>query len=282
MSTAAAVARGLIVGSGLAVLGLGLRGIRLLAVPLFLQQREQRAAAQRRAAAVGAGAVAGLVAWAVVEWPVVGLVVALIVTRSLLRRGRGRGDEVARVEAIATWTEQIRDTLSAAGGLQSAVVASSRRAPLPLAEPLARLVARLDYERLSVVLRRFADEVRHPTADFVVTALVTATEHEARDLAGLLGQLAASARAEAQMRTRVWIGRTRTRTAVRTIAAVVPLMIGAVMLVDREYLRPYDSPSGQVVLGAVIVVFGSALGAMDRLGEIRLPDRFLARGEVQG
>ena len=280
MSSATSVLRGLVVGGGLAVIALGLRGIRFWAPRAVLRRAIPGRSGRRRTGSVGVGAVCGIAAWAIVDWPVIGIVVCVVVTRSLLRRGSGVVDEVAWVEAIATWTEQIRDTLSAAGGLQSAVVASSRRAPQPLAGPLGRLVSRLEYERLPLALHHLADEVRHPTADFVVTALVTAAEHEARDLAGLLGQLAASARAEAQMRTRVWIGRTRTRTAVRTIAVVVPLMLGAVMLVDREYLRPYDSLSGQLVLAAVVLVFAGALAAMDRLGEIRLPDRFLVRSGV--
>lgn len=277
MDTAVVVGRGMAVGVGAAVFVLGVRGTRVLGLRSAFGS--PRVLATRRLAAGAAGVLSALGTWMLLGWPVVGAAVGVAVARAVLQRRAAPHHEVERVEAIATWAEQIRDTLRAAGGLQSAIVASSRLAPEALAEPLGRLVARLEYERIGVALRRFAREVNHPTADFVLTALITAAEHEARDLAALLGQLSATARAEAQLRTRVWIGRTRTRTAVRTIAVMLPLMVGAVMVLDRNYLRPYDSVSGQMVLAVVLGVFVAALAIMGRLGRLRLPERFLLRVE---
>lgn len=267
----------MVLGLGAAMVALGVRGVRFTAARPGARVRS--ALGGRRAVACTAGVLTSLGVWAMLGWPVVAAAAGAGAASAVLRQRGAPQQEVAKVEAIATWAEQIRDTLRAAGGLQSAIVASSRLAPQALAVPLGRLVARLEYERIADALRRFAREVDHPTADFVVTALITAAEHEARDLAALLGQLSATARAEAQLRTRVWIGRTRTRTAVRTIAVVVPLMVGAVMVLDRDYLRPYDSASGQVVLGAVLGVFVMALVIMDRLGRLHLPERFLRRIE---
>lgn len=222
------------------------------------------------------GAAAGYV---LTKWPVVG-VVGLVLgwVAPTLRSASGRGTrDIVKVEAIATWTEQLRDTLGGASGLQSALVATSTVAPAVIAPAVERLAARLEYERTAPALRAFAEDVAHPVADFVVAALVIATEYEARDLVGLLGQLAASAREEARLRTRVWVGRSRTRTSVRIIAGIVPLMVGAVMVVDRHYLDPYNSASGQVALAIVVCVFAAAVLAMERMGRIRLPERFLAR-----
>ena len=128
------------------------------------------------------------------------------------------------------------------------IVAASAVPPHALAGPVGRLAAALEYERLPVALRRFGDEVAHPAADFVVAALIVASEHQARDLSGLLGQLATTALDEAGLRTRVWVGLARTRTAVRVIAGVVPAMVGAIFLIDRHYLDPYNSASGQLAL----------------------------------
>ena len=63
----------------------------------------------------------------------------------------------------------------------------------------------------------------------------------------------------------------------RIIAGVIPAMVGAVMLLDRHYLDPYNSASGQAALFAVLAVFAAALLGMERMGRIRLPQRFLAR-----
>lgn len=228
---------------------------------------------------VGLAASGAVAAFVLTRWPVVSIVAATagwLVPTARDARGRGTRD-IAKVEAIATWTEQLRDTLGGASGLQSALVATAGVAPSVLAPAVGRLAARLEYERTAPSLRAFADDVAHPVADFVVAALVIATEYEARDLVGLLGQLAASAREEARLRTRVWVGRSRTRASVRIIAAIVPLMVGAVMVVDRHYLDPYNSAAGQVALLVIVLVFVAAVVAMDRMGRIRLPERFLAR-----
>jgi Flp pilus assembly protein TadB len=183
--------------------------------------------------------------------------------------------EVAKVEAIASWTEQLRDTIAAANGLESAIAATAAIAPAPISGAVERLGARLAYERLGDALRRFASDVDHPTADFVVAALLIAAEREARDLSGLLGQLAITARDEARMRTRVWVGRARLRTSVRVIGAVVPAMVLAVMAVDPHYFDAYDSIAGQAMLLAIGGVFGLALWLMERMGRLEMPDRFV-------
>lgn len=229
----------------------------------------------RIALALG-GAIPG---YALTRWPVmcmVGAAAGWLAPTARAAGGRGKRD-IAKVEAIATWTEQLRDTLSGASGLQSALVATAGVAPSLLAPAVSRLAARLEYERTAPALRGFAEDVAHPVADFVVAALVIATEYEARDLVGLLGQLATSAREEARLRTRVWVGRSRTRASVRIIAAIVPLMVGAVMVVDRHYLDPYNAASGQLALAVVVGIFVVAVVAMERMGRIRLPERFLAR-----
>ena len=193
-------------------------------------------------------------------------------------RSRGSYErELELVEAIAAWTEQVRDTLSAANGLEHALGATAPLAPAPIAGAVDRLAARFDYERLPDALRRFADDIDHPMADFVVAALVIAAEKEARDLGALLGHLAEAARDEARMRTRVWVGRARSRSAVRIIAIVVVSMVLGLLAFNRPYLSPYDSAGGQLMLGAIIAVFLASFVAMERLGRIAMPARFVGR-----
>jgi Flp pilus assembly protein TadB len=188
--------------------------------------------------------------------------------------------ELALVEAVATWTEQLRDTLSAANGLEHALGATAALAPPPIAGAVGRLAARHDFEPLADALRQFAHDVDHPAADFVVAALIIAAEQQARDLSSLLGQLADSARDDARMRTRVWVARARSRSAVRIIVVVVVAFVCGLMLLNREYLRPYDSAGGQFVLGVIAVGFIGAFVMMARMGRVGMPERFVARREV--
>jgi Flp pilus assembly protein TadB len=265
---------GALSGFGALLVVFGARGVGILHV----SPRSTRATGSSLALVAGALA-AGAACWWWTRWPVLGAwaVVAVLALPSVLRGSGRHHAEIRRVEAIAAWTEQLRDTLAGANGLEHAVAATAKVAPDPLAGEVGRLAARLAYEPLSRSLRAFAAEVDHPTCDFVVAGLVTAAEQEARELSPLLSELSAAARAEAQVRARVWAGRARTRTSVRVIGACVVLFAVGLLLFDRTYLAPYASRGGQLVLVAIGCLFAGALVAMDRMGRIVLPERFVAR-----
>jgi tight adherence protein B len=264
-------------GIGVLLVWAGLRGVVVLDTAALADGRLGRYLDRlvlRSALAIGA-ALLGL--W-FSRWIVVGVVAAGLGWWAPTWRS-SRGDhqrEVGLVEAIASWTEQIRDTLAAANGLEHAIGATASLAPAPIAAAVERLAARTDYERLPDALRRFADEVDHASADFVVAALVIAAEQQARDLGALLGNLADSARDEARMRTRVWVGRARTRSAVRIITVVIVSFVLALIVFNREYLRPYDTAGGQLVLCVIVMSFIGSFVAMQRLARIATPARFTA------
>ena len=215
-------------------------------------------------------------------WIIVGLVACVVVS---LVPGIGatpahRRDEQALVEAIASWTEQLRDTLAGSHGLEQVIIATAPHAPLAIAPAVERLSIFITYGSLSDGLRRFAEDVDHPTADFVTAALVTASQHQARDIGLLLGHLAQCARDEGRMRTRVWVGRARTRSAVRIITTVVVLFVGGLFVFNREYLEPYSSVSGQIILGVILVGFAIALFMMQNMSRIETPERFIRKRTV--
>jgi hypothetical protein len=221
----------------------------------------------------------GLATELLTGWIVVagfGAMVGWLIPTALASLGRHHR-EVARVEAIAAWAEQLRDTLSAANGLEHAIGASARLAPAPIAPAVERLAARLEFEPLPSALRGFADDVDHPLADFITAALVIAAEKEARDLTPLLGHLAGCARDEARMLNRVWVGRARTRTTVRVIAVVVVVFIAGLLAFDRAYLAPYDTALGQLVLLVIAGIFATSFVTMERMGRVAAPERFIGR-----
>jgi hypothetical protein len=269
---------GAFAGLGIVLMWAGLRGSVVIAGRPRGSTRLASHADQllvRSALAVGSA----LLAITLSHWPVLVCVAAGAgwYSPTWMRRRGSHDQELALVEAIAAWTEQVRDTLAAANGLEHAIGATAALAPRPIASAVQRLAARVDYEPLPSALRRFADDVDHPMADFVVAALVIAAEKEARDLGALLGHLAESARDEARMRTRVWVGRARSRSAVRIIVSVVAAFVVGLLLFNRSYLRPYDSPSGQLVLLLILASFGASFVVMSRMGRIAMPQRFVAR-----
>ncbi len=110
--------------------------------------------------------------------------------------------------------------------------------------------------------------------------MITATEYQARDLAQLLSHLAQCARDEGRMRTRIWVGRARTRSSVRIISFVVIGFVSALVIFNREYLSVYSSFEGQIILSGIFILFGCALVMLDQFSRLAAPQRFIRRREM--
>jgi len=220
-----------------------------------------------------------VITWLMTGWTLaavtIGVVSAMVSTA--LSRFSQRRDDRTLVDAIAVWTEQLRDMLAGSNGLEQTITTTATHAPAALREPLERLVVSMSYSPLPQALARFARDVNHPTADFVVAALSTAATRQVRELGALLGHLATCARDEARMHTRIWVGRSRTRSAVKIIASVVTVFVGGLVVLSPEYLAPYRTAEGQLVLSVIVLVFFGALLLMQRLSIIVAPDRFVGR-----
>jgi len=194
--------------------------------------------------------------------------------------GFGGPAGAARLEALATWTESLRDTIAGAVGLEQAIPATAATAH-PLIRPhLLRLVGRTEARQpLSVALRRLAADLADPSADLVVAALILNAELRGPGLRQTLTALAASAREEVEMRRRIEAGRRGIRRGVRIVVGVTVGFVGLLALFNREYLRAYDSPVGQGALLVVVGVFASGFLMLRRLAVVDMPDRFLMAGD---
>lgn len=192
-----------------------------------------------------------------------------------------RGDpehkqRVTRVEAIATWTEMLRDTLAAASGLEQTILSTSSLVAAPIREDVAELAARINRgERLVPALRGLAERLGDPTGDLVIAALVKAAEQQTRQLGDLLGALAHTAREQVSMRMRVEAGRARTRTSVRVIVSTTLAFAVAVVLINRDYLAAYDSMFGQLVLLGIGGLFAVGFAWLAKISRAPEPARFL-------
>lgn len=236
--------------------------------------RRAAAARQQRRAL---GAASAFVALLLTRWPVAAAAAGLCAwfAPALFGSKTARDRETARTEAIAAWTEMLRDTMSGAHGLEEAVITTAAVAPDPIRREVATLAARAEREPLTSALAAFADDLAHPTADLVVAALMLAAGGSVGDLGELLGTLAVAARDEAAMRLRVEAARARLRTAVRVIAACTVATAGGLILLNRTYLDVYASVTGQVVLTLVATCWGIALWWLARMSEFVAPERFL-------
>lgn len=238
-----------------------------------------RARVAKLSSRVGLVVLAAAVVAAITRWPVAGLLAgaAAWTGPGLLGGRRSRERVVARTEAIASWTEMIRDSIVAASGLEEAIVATGKVAPAAISEEVRLLVRRLDHQPLPAALIEFGRDLHHPSGDLVVTALVLASEMEASDLSGLLSRLAEATRGEARMRIRVEVGRSRVRTAAKVILGVVAATVVLLGVANRGYLAVYGDAAGQFVLLVIGMIFGFGGWLMTRMAAIDIPERFTAR-----
>lgn len=272
------------------LLGAGV-AVGVLLVVVGLRGRPVRAAAPSRVSAwlaahhdrkqVGlfvVAVLAGLAVGAITGW-VVGAILTVVAVVGLPRILGSNVDHkrhLERIEAIAGWTEMLRDTLVAAAGLEQAILATAPACPEAIREEITELAVRLERgERLAPSLRHLADQLRDSTADLVISALVLAAEHQARQLADLLGELAGEAREQASMRMRVEAGRARTRTSVRVVVITTLAFAIGLVLLNRGYLAPYNSAFGQIMLLLVGALFTAAFAWLARIASLREPERFL-------
>jgi Flp pilus assembly protein TadB len=226
---------------------------------------------------------AGIVAGAVTGWVVGGLLIAMAVygLPRMLGPDREQGRQVARTQGIAVWAEQLRDTLAAAAGLEQAIVATAPAAPAAIRNEITLLAARVERrERLGPALRALANDLDDPLADLVIGALILASEHQARQLAGLLGQLAATARAQVDMLGRIEVGRARMRTTMRVVVITSIVFAGGLVIFNRAFLAPYNSGTGQLVLLVVGAIFVAGFVWLKRMSKIEKPARFLDSDEA--
>lgn len=268
---------GAFAGLGLALVLAGLTGRQVL--PSWSADDLRERSGGQGLSRLAAGAAAAIVVLALTGW-IAGAAIALLAAwfgPRLLGGKSQRQASVERTEAVASWTEMIRDSIAAASGLEEAITATGPVAPEPIRAEVQRLTARLRHASLPDALAAFRDEVAHPSADLVVAALTIAARMEASDLTGLLSRLADSIRGEARMRIRVDVGRTRVRTATKVIVGVVAATVVLLTVLNRDYLAAYDSIGGQLVLVAVAGVFALGGWLLVRMAELDLPDRFTAR-----
>lgn len=203
-------------------------------------------------------------------------------TMTRVRRSRRTRDDTHLIESLAIWTEQLRDTMAGSSGLEQAVTVTAQTAPELLKPAVQRMSARLGFTPLPESARQFADDVDHALADFVVAALITASDNQVRDMGALLGHLAECCRSDVQMRTRVWVARARLRSAVRIITIVVVAFVLGLYVLNPTYLEPYGSSSGLIALLIIGGLFAGSLHLLHRLGRLDTPERFVARRNAVG
>lgn len=211
---------------------------------------------------VAAAAGAGAAAWLLVGW----------------WQSRSRTSPEKRAEAIATWIEMLRDTAGTGSGLEGVLVVTASTAPAPVRDEVTRMARRLqDNVPLDQVLEEGADDMDHAVADLAITALRLSATTGGGNLREVLDDVAAIAHGEADLHRRLEVSRARPRAQLRYVALAIAGSITLLTVFAADYLSPYRSGQGQLILGAIGAAWVGAFVWMERLGRIHTIGRVLER-----
>ena len=190
-------------------------------------------------------------------------------------RDRSNDVEIARLDALAGWIENVRDVLMAGeqpvGAIQSTVGACA-----PVIRPhVRRLAAGLGRQDPDIVFRRFADDLDDPLGDLVAAGLSIAIRRGARTVP-VLTALAEQTRQQVDRRRLVEAERAPARREVQALTIIMSSLVMALLVFGRvEYLDAFDDTDGQVFLAVSLVGYVALLVRVQRLAAFPRPARFL-------
>jgi Flp pilus assembly protein TadB len=275
-----AIACGAVVGLGLFVAVLAIVGLPQRAPGRPGRRRMPRGRDLTRRLVIGI--VAGAIALLLTRWVVAGIAVGVL-GAFWDRIGGGDAAErvgIARLDAMASWTESLRDTIAGAVGLEQAIPATAVNAGAAIRPSLNLLVDRLRIrEPLPDALTAFAQDIDDPSADVICAALVLNARLRGPGLRDVLTALAVSAREELELRRRIEASRRSIRRSVRIVLIIVLGVMSAMAVFNHHYVKPYGSAQGQLVLAVVIMLIGAGLLWLRRLAAPRRTERFLVLPE---
>ncbi|RIQ20152.1 type II secretion system F family protein [Jiangella rhizosphaerae] len=218
--------------------------------------------ARRRLAAAGA---VGLGVWLITGWV---LAVVLVPAAAwglpvLLQTSSAKAD-IARLEAMSDWAQNLATVLGVGVGIEQAVTGSLLTAPEPIRPEVARLVARLQARwDTETALRAFADDLDDATGDLIAAALILGARRRGDQLSSVLDGLAGAVRDDVRVRRTVDAEQARGRTTARLVTAISAGGLSLMLL--TPYADPYRAGAGQLLLIGLLTGYVGCLVWMRRI-----------------
>lgn len=230
----------------------------------------------RRISAVGSVA-AGAVVWLLNGWfAAVILIPAVVVGVPFLLRNPVETNTIERLDALQEWTRGLAGVLDVGVGLEQAITTSVRSAPDAIAEEVRTLAAKLNAGAdTRTAVRAFAAAIGDNAGDYVALALMRASEQRGPGLAIALQGLAATVAEQVAQRRESEAEKAKPRTSARWSAIVIGGMVGLAWVFNRDYLEPYTTGQGQIILMVLLSALAGCLLWMRRSSRVKPMPRLL-------
>ncbi len=185
--------------------------------------------------------------------------------------------QIERLEALAEWTRNLAGVLTVGVGLEQAVVATLRSTPEPIKPEVSRLVARLR-ARWSTedALQALADELDDATGDVVAAYLILGARRRGAGLASVLQGLAESVAEDVTARRMIEADRAKPRATARNVTLITLGVLGFLGF-NGQFMAPYGTPLGQVVLAVLLAAYAGTLAWLRRMSVGEPLPRFLVQ-----
>lgn len=183
--------------------------------------------------------------------------------------------EIDRVEAMEEWVRTLAGTLGAGVGLEQALIRSLRSAPEAIRPEVTRLTGRLRARWATEdALRAFADDLDDATGDLIASNLLLASTRRGGGLATVLENLAASVADDVKNRRDIEADRAKPRSSARIIATITMAVL-ALMTLSGDYIAPYGTPVGQVLLLSYLALYVGLLAWLRKMAQGKPLPRFV-------
>ncbi|ERS23289.1 MAG: type II secretion system F family protein [Cutibacterium avidum] len=223
----------------------------------------------------------GAVGYLVTGWAVLILIVPIlaVVVPALLADPPRRDLDVMR--ALERWVRLVSGSASTGKSVIDAIRATRRQAPALLVEPLTRMVARLDSRwDTRAALQGLADDLDSADADQVIAAIMMASERGGTGATSTLDALATSLQERIRAARGIRAERAKPRVVVRQVSIIIAVVLAGALALGREYLAPYRTGVGQVLLCCYAGLYLVGLVALSQRSKPRRRARILLRREA--
>ena len=190
--------------------------------------------------------------------------------------------DVDRLEALEEWTRNLAGVLAVGVSLEQAIAATLRSTPEPIRPPVQTLVARLATRwPTDAALRAFADDLHDATGDLVAASLILSAQRRGAGLVAVLDGLAASVAEDVRARRQIEADRAKPRATARAVT-LITLAVLTLLALNRTYIHPYTTPTGQALLAVLLSGYVATLLAMRRMTSSTPTPRFLTAHPTAG
>ncbi|GAA1851979.1 type II secretion system F family protein [Myceligenerans crystallogenes] len=229
------------------------------------------------------GLVGGLVMYLVTNWTVLVVLGPLAgVGLPILLSTSGAGYTIKRLEALEEWIRNLSGVLTVGAGLEEAIRHTLRSVPPEIRPEVTTLVSRLRARwGTEDALRAFADDINDATGDVVAASLILGARRRGAGLVSVLESTAQSVAEDVRARREIEAERAGPRATARWVTIITAVVLG-VLAFTGDYVEPYRSFLGQVLLTGFLAAYVGLLVMMRNMSKGKPMPRFLGEQARQG